>query len=89
MSFKEFIEGFCQTAETYIKKYEEIKGLSGEEKKARLDDVITVYVNTGIEKLPVNFVFKFVLKKVLVQNIPTITQMIFNLIKLKVEGITK
>ena len=89
MKFKKFIDGFVSTAKQYIEKYEECKELTGKEKKARLDEIITNYVNVAIDGIGLNFVFKFVIRKVLIQNIPFITQAIFNLIQTKVKGITK
>ena len=89
MKIKTFIEDFVKTATTYIEKYEECKELSGEERKKRLDDIVSNYVEVAIENIGLNFVFKFVLKKLLIQNIPYITQAIFNLIQTRIKGITK
>ena len=40
MKLKEFIKGFAATAKDYIEKYEQYKELSGEQKKARVDNII-------------------------------------------------
>lgn len=89
MSVKEFIRNIATEAKFYIEKYEQIKELNGKQKKARVDEVITEYIETTIDKIGLNFVAKFIIKKLLIENVPTITQCIFDLIKSKVEGITK
>lgn len=89
MKAKEFINGFCQTAKDYIGKYEQYKDLTGEEKKARVDDIVTTYCQNAIDSVPLNFAVKWVLKKLLIPNIPHLTQAIFDLIASKVQGITK
>ena len=89
MKFKEFIQTVVTETKHYIEKYEQIKELNGKQKKARVDEVITEYVEATIDNLGLNFIARFIVKKILIENIPTITQCIFDLIKSKVEGITK
>lgn len=89
MKFKEFIQTITKETKFYIEKYEQIKELNGKQKKARVDEVITDYVENTIDCLGLNFVTKFIVKKLLIENIPTITQCIFDLIASKIEGITK
>ena len=89
MKLKEFIKGFAATAKDYIEKYEQYKELSGEQKKARVDNIILAYCENALDNLPLNFVFKWALSKILIPNIPHITHAIFDLLKAKVEGITK
>ena len=89
MSLKDFIQGFTTTTKTYIEKFEKYKDLTGEQKKARVDDILTNYCLTAIDNLGLNFVLKFAFKKLIIKNIPNITQAIFDLIASKVEGITK
>ena len=89
MKIKEFIQNISKETARYIEKYEQIKDLSGEQKKARVDGVITEYIETTIDKIGLNFIIKFIIKKLLIENIPVITQCIFDLIKSKVDGITK
>ena len=86
----EFLRTFANLATSLIERYEaQYKELDGAGKKARLDDAITNYVEGVIDNIGLNFIFKFVIRKILIENIPTITQIIYNLIKTKVEGITK
>lgn len=89
MNIKDYIKNIVTEAKFYIEKYEQIKELNGKQKKARVDEMITEYIEATIDKIGLNFVAKFVIKKVLIDNVPTITQCIFDLIKAKVEGITK
>ena len=89
MKLKNFIENVANVAEACIKKYQEYKELSGEDKKQRVDDLVTEYCNNVISTLEINVITRFIIKKVLIANIPTITQIIFNLIKTRIEGITK
>jgi len=90
VSFKDFLFNFADVVKNLIEKYEtQYKNLSGPERKERLDDAIANYAITVIDNLGFNFIFKFVLKKLLIENIPVVTQIIFNLIQAKIEGITK
>ena len=89
MKFKDFIQNTVKTAETIIVKVEEYKELTNQEKKQRVDEVIGKYVSSTIDYVQINFLFKLILKKYLLPNVPVITQAIFDLIKTRVEGITK
>lgn len=89
MSLKDFIKGFSETAKTYIEKFEQYKELSNEDKKKRVDDILTTYCLNAIDNLGLNFILKFAFKKLIIPNIPALTQAIFDLIKAKVDGITK
>ena len=89
MEIKQFIQTFATKTKAMIAWLEGYKTLSGEEKKERLDEHLTKYVDLTIDNLGLNFLFKFVLKRILLDNIPAITQTIFDLVKVKVEGVTK
>lgn len=89
MSLKDFIKGFSETAKTYIEKFEQYKELSNEDKKKRVDDILTTYCLSAIDNLGLNFILKFAFKKLIIPNIPFLTQAVFDLIKAKVDGITK
>ena len=89
MEVKVFIKNVVANTKNYIEKFEEYKELTGEQKKARLDDIIKEYIEATIDTIGLNFIFKFVIKKVLIDNLPIITQAIFDLLKAKVEGVTK
>lgn len=89
MKIKEFIKNFVDETKHYIEKYEQYKELSGVQKKARVDDIIKTYIENTIDTIGLNFIVKLIIKKLLIENIPIITQCVFDLIKAKVEGITK
>lgn len=89
MQFTEFIKTFASKTKGTIAWLEGYNELSNEEKKRRLDYQITEWVEMTIDNIGLNFILKFALKKLLVNNIPTITQAIFDLVKVKVEGITE
>lgn len=88
MKFKDFIVTFASKTKGMIAWLEGYKELSGKEKKERLDKHLTQYVEATIDNIGLNFVLKFALRKILLNNIPTITQCIFDLVKAKVEGVT-
>lgn len=89
MDIKTFIQDFANNTKNYIEKFEEYKELTGEQKKARLDEIIEDYVEVALDSVNMNVVLKFVFKKVLLANVPVITQIIFDLIAAKIKGITK
>lgn len=89
-SVKEFLFNFADVVRNLIEVYErDYKNLKGSERKEMLDHAIENYLNNVVENLGLNFIFKFVLKKIMIEHISDITQIIFNLIKTKIEGITK
>lgn len=89
MKFNEFIKEIAILTQNAISKYEQFKELNGKQKKARVDEYITDYVELSIDKIGLNFIAKFVIKKLILENVPTITQIIFDLLAAKVKGITK
>lgn len=89
MKIKEFIKNIVAESKHYIEKYEQYKDLTGEEKKTRVDDILKTYIENTIDTIGLNFIVKLIIKKLLIENIPVITQCVFDLIKAKVEGITK
>lgn len=89
MDLKSFIQNLAANTKNYIEKFEQYQELTGEQKKQRLDEIIEDYIEVAIDSIKMNVVFKYVLKKLLLANVPVITQVIFDLIKTKIEGITK
>lgn len=88
MKFSVFIQTLSKVIKEQIAKYEKYSELTGEQKKQRVDSMITEYLETIIDNLGLNFVFKYVVKKLLIENVPVITQIVFDLIKAKIKGIT-
>ncbi len=89
MKFNVFIKNIAEETKHYIEKYEQYKDLSGEEKKARVDDILKTYIETALDGIGLNIIVKFILKKLLIENISAITQAVFDLLKAKVIGITE
>lgn len=89
MEIKELIVNISNLALDRIASLAKSKMLDNLEKKERLDDYITDYINVAMGKLKLNFVFKLILKKFLIPNVPVITQSIFDLVKVKLEGVTR
>ena len=89
MDIKTFISEFASKTKTFIAVEEKFKELSGAEKKAELDTKITNWAQGALDTLPVNLIAKWVLKNVIIKNIPAITQAVFDLIETRINGITK
>ena len=88
MKFKEFIEQFKEKTQRVIGALGVY--LKGEEKKARLDETMTKWTIEQVEaNSKIKVIYKFIIKKFIIPQIPYITQMIFDLIKVRVEGITQ
>ncbi len=88
MKFKEFIQGFTTVAKANIIELAKTE-LSNENKKMVLDHKIFEYVERAINGLTINLILKLTLKKLLLPNISLITQTIYDLLKEKIEGVTK
>lgn len=88
MKFKEFVECFVNEAKAGIVELAETS-LSNENKKLALDHKIIKFLEIALENLSLNFILKFALKKLLVPNVSIITQVIFDLLKEHIKGITK
>lgn len=88
-NFKTFIIKFVEKTKNIILELEKFSTLSNEDKKETLDEQITLWADEAINSLPLNLFCKWVLRKYVLPNIGTFTQMIFDLLKAKVEGFTK
>lgn len=66
-----------------------LTNLSNEEKKQALDLAVKSYVESFLERQPVGWFASFLINKFIIPNIPFITQKIFDLLKTKIEGVTK
>lgn len=88
MKLKEFITNFVEQAKNKIIELAQTE-LTNENKKLMLDHYIIDYVEKAINGLTINFVFKIALRKLVLPNVSLITQLIFDLLKAKIEGITK
>ena len=89
MQVKDFVIKFGEEAKKYIAYYENFKELKGEQRKNRVIDVLTEWLERTIITLPINPVIRFILKKAIIAALPYIVQVVFNLIESRIEGITK
>lgn len=83
-NLKTFITKFVAKTKNVIIELEKFSTLTNEDKKETLDSQITLWVQEAINVLPVNVFCKWIIKKYLVENIPILTQAIFDLLKSKV-----
>ena len=88
MIFREFIENFVETTKNNIVELAQTE-LSNENKKLTLDHKIVNYLDEALENLTINFILRIALKKLLLPNVSLITQIIYDLLKEKIKGITK
>lgn len=65
------------------------KELDNKTKKEKLDKAITVYLNTLLIGVKTNLITKWVIERYVINNIPVITQAIYDLLKDKIKGVTK
>lgn len=65
------------------------KEISNEEKKEILDNAVTAYIIQTLNAVSPNFFIRWAITKLLLPNISIITQKIFDLLKEKIDGLTK
>lgn len=65
------------------------KEIANKEKKAILDKAIMGYLVPLLATAKLGFFTKFILEKFVLDNIPVITQAIYDLIKDRIDGVTK
>lgn len=63
--------------------------LNNEEKKNKLDTIIEKWLDNLLLGAKLNFVTKFLIKNYVIKNIPILTQIVYDLIKSKIDGVTK
>lgn len=88
MELKNFILNFVNTTKTNIIDLAKTE-LNNNNKKMVLDQRIIDFLDNTIAGVKLNFILKLALKKLLLPNVSVITQIIFDLLKAKIEGITK
>lgn len=89
MKFKEFITELKDKTKNLIQIYENYKDLTGEQKKQRVDYQVKSWIETQLITTKLNVFVKFIIKTYILNHIPDITQAIFDLIKLRIQGITE
>ena len=88
MQLKNFILNFVNTTKTNIIKLAKTD-LNNNNKKMVLDQRIIEFLENAIAGIKLNFILKFALKQMLLPNVSVITQIIYDLLKAKIDGITK
>lgn len=63
--------------------------LENAEKKSALDRAIKGYLVPLLATTKMGFITKFILDRFVINNIPVITQAIYDLIKSRIDGVTK
>lgn len=86
-SFKNFIAGVLETSKKIIAEVEKTKGLTGEEKKQRLDNAIIAFIQTNISNY--HFFVRFAINKLIIPYVADFTQAIFDLLKARIKGVTE
>ena len=88
MEFKNFILNFVNTTKQNIIELAKTE-LNNNNKKMVLDQRIIDFLDNTIAGVKLNFILKLALKKLLLPNVSVITQIVFDLLKARIEGITK
>ena len=88
MELKNFILDFVNTTKQNIIELAKTE-LNNNNKKMVLDQRIIDFLDNTIAGIKINFILKLALKKILLPNVSVITQIIFDLLKARIEGITK
>lgn len=88
MELKNFILNFVNTTKQNIIELAKTE-LNNNNKKMVLDQKIIDFLDNTIAGVRLNFILKLALKKLLLPNVSIITQIIFDLLKARIEGITK
>ena len=84
-----FIDKIVETTKILIKNYEDYVALTGEQKKQLLDAEVTKYYDQYFDYVKLPFWIKGWVKKNLRKQIPHLTQIIYNLLRSYVAGVTK
>lgn len=87
MELKQFIQSFADTTKKNIIELAKTD-LNNGNKKMTLDHKIINFLEDSLEKLELNFILKIALKKLLIPNISLITQIIFDLLKERIKGLS-
>ncbi len=87
-NLKNFFQGFASSTKSKIEALA-LTNLNNSEKKETLDNFVEDWATKALDKLPINVFIKMLIRKVVIENISTITQIIYDLIKSRVNGVTK
>ena len=88
MKLNEFIKNFFEKVKNDVVELAETE-LTNENKKLMLDHNIVNWLEKAISGLTINLFLKMALKKLLLPNVSLITQLLFDFLKAKIQGVTK
>lgn len=88
MELREFILDFTNTVKKNITELAQTE-LNNKNKKMILDSKIMNFLDDALVNINANFLLKFALKKLLLPNVSLITQIIFDLLKERIKGLSK
>ena len=87
-TFKVVIERFVDNVKFNIINLAKTE-LNNVEKKEKLDEAILTYFNTLLSGVKLSLITKWVIKNYVIKNIPVLTQIVYDLIKSRINGVTK
>lgn len=86
-SFKNFVHEFVENAQAKIKELVKTE-LANEEKKAKLDEAMIAFVTMVLDKVKINGLVRLLIKKLVMPCIDDLTQVIYDLLKAKIDKVT-
>lgn len=87
--FLNFMNGFITLAQDKITELAKTE-LENKAKKAKLDEAITTFIETTLlDKSALNFFVKLAIKKLVIPHIAELTQIVFDLLKARIEKVTE
>ena len=87
-TFKVVIERFVDNVKFNIINLAKTE-LNNVEKKEKLDEAILTYFDTLLNGVKLSLITKWVIKNYVIKNIPVLTQIVYDLIKSRINGVTK
>ena len=87
-TFKVVIERFVDNVKFNIINLAKTE-LNNVEKKEKLDEAIFAYFDTLLNGAKLSLITKWVIKNYVIKNIPVLTQIVYDLIKSRINGVTK
>ena len=83
-SFKNFVREFVGNAQEKITELAKTE-IANEEKKAKLDEAMIAFVTLVLDKAKINGLVRLLIKKLVIPCIDDITQIVYDLLKAKIE----
>lgn len=87
-TFKTFVNQFVDYARITIADLA-TKQLTNVQKKRQLDNAITMFIVSTLDGAKIGWITKIIIEKFVLNNIPVITQAVYDLLKDKIKGVTK